>query len=471
MINKLKIKNFKIFKEEEEIDFNNLTILSGLNSGGKSSIYQILLLLAQSSESYIKFNGSIISTLELNGKLIQLGMPEDILSDKNNKLLEIEIEWDTGYRSIYVYELTSHINNNREKFILKEMSLALDGDNHYLISRNKDYEWCVEGCRSFEFSDPTVSRVFYNLINSGNQNIKFKNIKEIFILRNNLYQFFIKIEDIIECISQDERDQFDLLNFKLKLKEEGYEKKYVGLINSYPIVGLDNVLSENNIEYIPPFRGSPKRIYLEENPLDELLEVDKNEKFNYEFDLENSSIKNGTIEEALKYWVVDKFKIAEDVEVSEPIKHLASEIIFTINNKKISLNNVGFGVSQIIPVIFKVLINNNKILIVDEPEIHLHPNFQSLLGEFFFKMMLINKFQIIETHSEYLLEKLIYFQLKYKDLCNDKCNMFWVHNSKIEKIKFDELGYFLNAPEFFMSERDKLIKELSELRMEKLING
>jgi hypothetical protein len=52
-LTKIGIYNFKAFKDYTEFELDQLTILAGLNSSGKSSIYQSLLLLAQSEDSFI----------------------------------------------------------------------------------------------------------------------------------------------------------------------------------------------------------------------------------------------------------------------------------------------------------------------------------------------------------------------------------------------------------------------------------
>ena len=72
MINFLKIQNFKSLRNVQ-FDFRNLNLLMGLNSMGKSSVIQSLLILRQ---SYIKENS--LYKLYTNGDLIKLGNSKDI---------------------------------------------------------------------------------------------------------------------------------------------------------------------------------------------------------------------------------------------------------------------------------------------------------------------------------------------------------------------------------------------------------
>ena len=77
MNHKIKISNFKCFNKSEfnEVEFSNLTICSGMNSVGKSTLIQTLLLLRQSAELYKKPYGkknnvNILLNLEEDQKII-----------------------------------------------------------------------------------------------------------------------------------------------------------------------------------------------------------------------------------------------------------------------------------------------------------------------------------------------------------------------------------------------------------------
>jgi predicted ATPase len=90
MLNHLTIKNFKRFIDQR-ISLNNLTLLSGLNGTGKSSILQSLLLLRQSHQQ------NNLSGLALNGDLVNIGTAKDALNVKAIKdELGFEISLDTG---------------------------------------------------------------------------------------------------------------------------------------------------------------------------------------------------------------------------------------------------------------------------------------------------------------------------------------------------------------------------------------
>jgi len=76
---------------------------------------------------------------------------------------------------------------------------------------------------------------------------------------------------------------------------------------------------------------------------------------------------------------------------------------------QVSHRDVGIGVSQVLPVLVSTYASREKIIAIEQPEIHLHPALQSELGDVFIESALgesNNKF-IIETHSEHLILRLL----------------------------------------------------------------
>jgi predicted ATPase len=77
------------------------------------------------------------------------------------------------------------------------------------------------------------------------------------------------------------------------------------------------------------------------------------------------------------------------------------------DSRKHSLADSGFGYSQIVPVLVRgLLVPPDGTLIVEQPELHLHPALQVRIADFFLAMSSIGKQIIIETHSEHLVNAL-----------------------------------------------------------------
>jgi len=78
------------------------------------------------------------------------------------------------------------------------------------------------------------------------------------------------------------------------------------------------------------------------------------------------------------------------------------------SDTKVSIADVGFGVSQILPIIVEGLrLGTGETLILEQPEIHLHPAMQLKLADFLIGMALSGRRFIIETHSDHIVNRLV----------------------------------------------------------------
>lgn len=96
MLQSVTLTNFKCF-QQQSFSFTNLTVLSGLNGMGKSSLLQSLLLLRQSRDV-------LPSGLRLNGAYVNLGAARDVLcEDAEKDFLSISLAEDGG-ENTYQYD-------------------------------------------------------------------------------------------------------------------------------------------------------------------------------------------------------------------------------------------------------------------------------------------------------------------------------------------------------------------------------
>ncbi len=97
MINSLKLINYKTF-ENQFLQFKPLTLLSGLNSTGKSSVLQSLLLLRQSYQQELLPNVG----LALNGELVRIGTAQDAFCERAKEdYLGFEIIWHDEKKGVW----------------------------------------------------------------------------------------------------------------------------------------------------------------------------------------------------------------------------------------------------------------------------------------------------------------------------------------------------------------------------------
>ncbi|MCX5933927.1 MAG: DUF3696 domain-containing protein, partial [Pseudanabaena sp. LacPavin_0818_WC45_MAG_42_6] len=120
-----------------------------------------------------------------------------------------------------------------------------------------------------------------------------------------------------------------------------------------------------------------------------------------------------------------------------------------------SLADVGFGISQFLPIIVADLqLRDNSTLIMSQPEIHLHPSVQANLGDYLVKQVKErNKNYIVETHSEYLLNRMRLLIVKGEIQPEDVAVYYFENSIKdgsiAHRIEFTKDGQILNAPKGF----------------------
>ncbi len=74
---------------------------------------------------------------------------------------------------------------------------------------------------------------------------------------------------------------------------------------------------------------------------------------------------------------------------------------------EVGFSDVGFGISQLLPVICQLLLTKNAVITVEQPELHVHPALQAEMGELFvYSAQVLNNQLIVETHSEHLALRL-----------------------------------------------------------------
>jgi predicted ATPase len=130
------------------------------------------------------------------------------------------------------------------------------------------------------------------------------------------------------------------------------------------------------------------------------------------------------------------------------------------------LTHVGVGVSQVLPIVLMALLSEqDDLLIFEQPELHLHPKIQSRLCDFFIAMSMSNRQCLIETHSEYLVNRLRSRIVQSRDeniLSNS--SIFFVTKeaglSKFDRIVVNRFGAIPEWPEDFFDQTDIEVQKI-----------
>ncbi|MVA27829.1 DUF3696 domain-containing protein [Agrobacterium vitis] len=130
------------------------------------------------------------------------------------------------------------------------------------------------------------------------------------------------------------------------------------------------------------------------------------------------------------------------------------------------LTNVGVGVSQVLPLVVTALLAKpGSLLIFEQPELHLHPRVQARLADFFLALALDGKQMLLETHSEYLIDRFrLRIALSDADAVRPLLSILFTEKengqSVITPVQVTEFGAIENWPKDFFDQSQKDIARL-----------
>jgi hypothetical protein len=74
----------------------------------------------------------------------------------------------------------------------------------------------------------------------------------------------------------------------------------------------------------------------------------------------------------------------------------------------VSSRAVGYGIGQVLPIIVQSLLSRDALMLIEQPEVHLHPRLQSAVGDLLIETVTSGRAQVlVETHSEHLVLRLL----------------------------------------------------------------
>lgn len=467
---RISINNFKSIGSIEKYKILPLTILSGINSTGKSSFIQLLLLLKQTIEL-----DSAQFPLYLDGKLFPVRQYSDILNNQTNGAkLKVSLFFDKselkqyeGFSEIRLYSVFENYN----------LSISLEFD----IKDNNIYVSFFEA--KFIIPD-SISKPeqFVKLINDS----KGYNIETNVAVFNN--------GNLYEKQGQYQIKSISYSAFVPASYEIEYDDNERNIIKEVlKLDGIKTILKDffTGLNYIGPSREEPKEEYRRVGRhttvgtrgeyTAEVLETLANQKITY-WVVEDSTEsvqfvkQEGVFMEAVKYWVCEKFKLCADI-YSKKISDSYIILVKNLMGVESSIRHVGFGISQILPIIIEGLrLSTGETLIVEQPEVHLHPKLQSHLQDFMLCMVQQGKKVIVETHSDHFITRLRRrIAEDSNNFLKDKVALTFIEASSSDlifrNISIDDMGILDYFPEDFIEKPDVEIRAILKAQMHKRLNS
>jgi predicted ATPase len=397
MLKKLRIKNFKSWKDTGEIDLAPITMFFGGNSSGKTSLLQFILMLKQTAEAedyssqILKFNG-----------IVNLGNFKDVVfgHDKKNAI---------------EFNILRDVESAGKGFF----NLGIKGFRAVMAEESSKIK-----IEDFEITDPTYIK---------------KDSKKKDVASFDRSQFLHEITKKLKNHKNSKED--DAL-----MKEDFVVRKIWRNEVLYPFV--------SRLEYIGPLRQQPLRHYQWNNNYP--TEMGAAGEFAIQAiiasNLQKGDLENEVAKALKKMGLIDSFKVKSLSKDSD--EHYKVLVKITKGSTEVSLPDVGSGVSQILPIL--TALYNSKpgaIILLEHPEIHLHPKAQIELADIIVDAVKRRKIQvIIESHSEHFLTR-IQTRVADGEISKNSTKLYFCKNEKgfseLEELIIEDSGRIDNWPPNF----------------------
>jgi predicted ATP-dependent endonuclease of OLD family len=209
------------------------------------------------------------------------------------------------------------------------------------------------------------------------------------------------------------------------------------------------------MKYVGPLREYPQRFY--QTSGERFSDVGKKGEKAIEIIYTQGLLGNKAIECKLSDWL-KRLGVALTIRFEEIGGGLYSLILVDpVSNTPVNVVDVGFGVSQIIPIIVATcLLEKDQTVIFEQPEIHLHPLGHMIMADLIVDATKHGRRFIIESHSEHLLLR-IRRRIAEGKLTPDEVAVYYFEPKEgqivLRELKIAESGRLADLPPGFMDER------------------
>jgi hypothetical protein len=446
MLKQLTIHNFKSWQNTGQMPLTSLTGLFGTNSSGKTGIIQLLLMLKQTVESpdrqrvlhtgddktYIDL-GTITDVIyqhQIPGE-IEFSLTWDLPETLN--IINPEGELDDIIFSISSLSFNANIEATAESLTVQNMSYSFDYDN---------------------------KKYLFGMERQDNQNNKDKGEYKLLSPNYNVRRFKGRVWPLPQPI-----------------KSYGFPDQ----INSYYqnaafladfVLAFEGVFQ--NIYYLGPLRDYPRRSYTYAGYQPQGVGK-KGEQAVAALLASRTQNNEENIEQRIAEWLRE-LGLIHDFQlkpIAENRQEYELRVRPTPNSSEVLITDVGFGVSQILPVlVLCYYAPKGSTLIFEQPEIHLHPSVQAGLADVFIYVIKNRNMQIIlESHSEHLLRRLqrriAEEQLQENDTALYFCQLNEQGNSELIPLELDAYGNINNWPVGFFGDEMGELLAMTEAAMQR----
>lgn len=368
MLTKIKLENFKSWRELN-LDLGRITLLFGTNSSGKSSILKALLLLKQTaSVSQQRTTSPNLGGTEQD--IADLGSFRDLIfRHQQDQRVGVGLQWDTlmdtNLMEAEGMRFFAGWKTERNRVYLDRLNYQLFAESFSPEVRHE-----FSGTDMYQVLTPTKG---YSL-ERDYSTLRSERTPMLFYSMHGFFAY----------------PDFEISTLDKKLK-----------ISNRQIIG-EILQSIGRIQYLGPLRSYPRRSYLA-RPAEEIGSAGERT-----VEVLIRSDNREVLLKDISHWLAQLGLVS-----SFEMRPLDAEDRFyeprvQIGGDDSALIDVGFGVSQVLPVITLLFTApEGSTILLEQPELHLHPSAQAGLADLFLHVAEKRNLQlIIESHSEHILARI-----------------------------------------------------------------
>lgn len=414
------LENFRCFAGKHTIDITPLTLLVGENSAGKSTFLAALSVISDFS--------SYPSNPRFDKPPYDLGRFDTIVTQSNKGSantfsLGFDIQTDDKAKNLRI--IASYSANLGQATLCK---FHVESQDACITLNYEEKNW---RCQLSQFQALKGQNIQIDLDGEQVPPVKLKSLEMLLAAILNASEEKILLLELLQPIMQISR----------LIESVSFASISVAPIRSMPKRTYDHLLTDYDPEgdHVP--YAIVRAFQKEEQTLKELNQFGKDSGLFHEIGVKNLGDNR------------DPFQI--QVKMSNSSTEIS-----------VNLTDVGYGVSQSLPIIVQsVLREGSDFLLLQQPEVHLHPRAQAALGSFFVQQVTKNnKRFVIETHSDYLLDRIRQAVTSGLIMPQQVSILFFdkpLLETTIHQLSLDDNGNILNVPpsyrRFFLEEEMNLL--------------
>lgn len=436
MLRRLKIKNFKAWKDTGEVRLAPITVFFGGNSAGKTSLLQFLLMLKQTAESSDRRR--VLNTGD-SYTAVELGTFQDLIFEHDlRRKLEFQLSWSTP-KPIHFNDPVNHGDYSGD-ILDFSASIASQDEVQFVDSFEYQLESQDEGNVTIRMERQGVKHDYK--LSAGTYNLK-------------------RIQGRAWPLPQPTR----FYGFPEEVQAYYQNAAFTNDL----VLALEQQLKR--FMYLGPLRDVPKRNYPWAGDAPEHVGNDGDGAIEALLAGANRKISRGPNKKAFPFQEVvagwlKRLGLLESFKASRIAKNRKEyEVrVRTPNSaKEVDLPDVGFGISQVLPVVVESFyVAPHSSVIIEQPELHLHPKVQAELADLFIEAIHSRENGadrsiqfIIESHSEHFLQRLqrriAEGELSPEDVAIYFCEA-GADGSTLRELKVNLLGEIDGWPENFFGD-------------------